>query len=89
MFSIFAGVLRDAQGNRRRGGREFDVEIAALVKVATPAVASALREIDPAERARIAALVTALRPLTDDLTPLLGTDITAAAREALETIEDR
>lgn len=87
VFSLFAGVLRDAQGNRRRGGRELDVEIAALVKVATPAVAGALREIDPAERARIEALFAALGPLTGDLAPLLGADIAAAARDALRRIE--
>jgi len=89
VFSLISGVLRDAQGNRRRDGRELDAEIAGLVKVATPAVAAALREIDPVERARIAALVTALGPLAEDLTPLLGADLTAAAREALEKIEDK
>jgi hypothetical protein len=68
MFSLFAGVLRDAHGNRRRSGQELDAEIAALVKVATPAVASALG---------------------DDLAPLLGAEVTTAAREALEKIKDR
>jgi hypothetical protein len=89
VFSLFGSVLRDAQGNRRRGEQELDAEIAALVKVAAPAVAGAFREIDPAERARIAALFLALGPLTDDLAPLLGTDITAAARGVLEESKDR
>lgn len=44
VFSLFAGVLRDAASNRRRDGHELDAEIAALVKAATPAVADALRE---------------------------------------------
>jgi hypothetical protein len=84
VFALFAGVLRDAEGNRRRSGRDLDREIAALVAVAAPAVAQTLREIDPADQERLAALLTALGPMVKDLGPLFGADVSAAAREALE-----
>ena len=81
VFSLFATVLRDAQGNQRRGARDLEPEIAALVGAASPAVTASLREIDPESRARMAAL---LDVLGDDLAPLLGADLADVAREALK-----
>lgn len=87
VFSLFATALRDAQGNRRRSGRDLEPEIADLVSAAAPAVAATLREADPESRARIEALMDTLGPLSDELAPLLGADIAAAAREALKDVE--
>ena len=81
VFSLFATVLRDAQGNRRRGSRDLEPEIAALVSAAAPAVSATLQEIDPESKARMAALIEVLG---DDLAPLLGADLGKVAREALE-----
>jgi hypothetical protein len=83
VFSLFATVLRDAQGNHRRSGRDIEPEIAALVSAAAPAVAATLQEVDPESKARITALLHALGPLTHDLAPLIGADVLGAAREAL------
>jgi hypothetical protein len=82
VFALFATALRDGEGNRR-SGREMDSAIAAVVSAATPAVVQSLREVDPESRARMAALLGALGPLSDDLAPLLGADLATAAREAL------
>lgn len=81
VFSLFETVLRDAQGNRRRGARDLEPEIAALVSAAAPAVSATLQEMDPESKARMAAL---LEVLGDDLAPLLGADLGAGVREALE-----
>ena len=83
VFSLFATVLRDAQGNRRRGSRDLEPEIAALVSAAAPAVSATLQEMDPEAKARMAALIDVLG---DDLAPLLGADLGKAAREALEGV---
>src|SRR5687768_7323839 len=84
VFSLFTTVLRDAQGNRRRSGRELEPELAALVSAAAPAISASLQEIDPESKARMAALMEALAPLADDLGPLFGADLGKVAREALE-----
>jgi hypothetical protein len=83
VFSLFATVLRDAQGDHRRSGRDLDPEIADLVSAAAPAVAATLQEVDPESKARIAALLHAFGPLAGDLAPLMGADVLGAAREAL------
>ncbi len=87
VFSLLATALGDAHGNRRRSGRDLEPEIAAIVSAAAPAVAATLQEVDPESRARMAALLAALGPLGDDLGPLLGTDLSAVAREALRGAE--
>lgn len=84
VFALFGAVLRDAEGNRRRGGRDLEPEIAAVVSAAAPAVAATLQEADPQTKARMAQFLEALAPLEDDLTALVGPDATARAREALK-----
>jgi hypothetical protein len=80
MFSLFATVLRDAE-DHRRGADAFDAELAALVSAAAPAVAGALREADPAARARFLAAFGALGPVADDLVPLLAKALRHPQRE--------
>jgi hypothetical protein len=89
VFSLFATALRDGQHNRRRSGQDLEPEIAALVGAAAPAIAETFREIDPEAKARISALLGTLAPLSHDLAPLLGADLSGSVREALEEIDKK
>jgi len=80
MFSLFASVLRDAEGNRR-GEDVFDAQFTALVSAAAPAVTEALREADPAALARVLAVFGGLAPVADDLVPLLAEALRHPQRE--------
>jgi len=89
VFSLFATALRDGQHNRRRSGQDLEPEIAAVVSAATPALAETFREIDPETKARITALLGTLAPLSHDLAPLLGADLSGVARDALDEIKKK
>jgi hypothetical protein len=80
MFSLFTSVLRDAEGNRH-GADAFDAHFSALVSAAAPAVTAALREADPAARARFLTAFGALGPAADDLVPLLAEALRHPQRE--------
>jgi HEAT repeat protein len=80
MFSLFATVLRQAEGNRR-GGDASEREIAAVVSAAAPAVAAALREADPAATASFLAVLGGVKPVADDVVPLLAKAVRHPQRE--------
>ena len=81
MLSLFTTLLRDAEGNRRPDSDAFEADLSALVSAAAPAVASALREVDPVDKARFMAVFGALAPAADDLVPLLAEALRNPQRE--------
>ena len=80
MLSVFARVLSDAAHNRH-GDQVIDQEVAALVGIAAPMVAQALRESPVADHAKMLAVFGSLGPVADDLVPLLAKGLAHAQRD--------
>ncbi len=80
VLSVFANVLRAAQDNRRPDNVE--AELSALMGIAAPAITAALRESpEAADLARFAGVFASLKPISDDLVPLLADGLRHAQKD--------
>jgi HEAT repeat protein len=71
VIAVFEGLLRDAQVNRRRDGREVRQDLQPVVRAAVPALVEGLRAADPVRRDQFLRALRALAPAAGDLvTPL-------------------
>jgi hypothetical protein len=71
VMAVFEGLLRDAQANRRRDGREVKHDLQPVVRAAVPALVEGLRDADPVRRDQFLRALRALAPAAGDLvTPL-------------------
>jgi hypothetical protein len=71
VMAVFQGLLRDAQANRRRDGREVRHDLQPVVRAAVPALVEGLRDADPVRRDQFLRALRALAPAAGDLvTPL-------------------
>jgi HEAT repeat protein len=80
VLSVFANVLRAAQDNRKPD--DVEAELSALMGIAAPAITAALRESPgSAELARFAGVFASLKPVSDDLVPLLAGGLRHAQKD--------
>lgn len=71
MIAVFEGLLRDAQVNRRRDGREVGHDLQPVVRAVVPALVEGLRGADPVRRDQFLRALRALAPGAGDIvTPL-------------------